>query len=120
MCVCADVCVCVLVSEHAPVCIGTLQCEMQSGINTNHTDILLPTSTAATTTTSLSPPSEKFMFYYPIKYESQFIRSHLKFQVTAHAFPNTFGSVAGVYFWSLTCLLMELACKCEKERKGRQ
>lgn len=40
------------------------------------------------------------MFYYPIKYESQFIWSHLKFQVAAHAFPNTLGNIIWVYFCS--------------------
>lgn len=40
------------------------------------------------------------MFYYPIKYESQFIRSHWKFQVAAHAFPNTLGNIVWVYFCS--------------------
>lgn len=34
----------------------------------------------------LQPQSKKFMLYYPIKYEMRFISSHLKFEVTAHAF----------------------------------
>lgn len=59
---------------------------MQSDTNTRP-------HTSPPNTPSPRLPSEKFMFYYPIKYELQFIRSHLKFQVTAHTFPNTFSNI---------------------------
>lgn len=106
VCVMVAFCVCTCVS-------GCFEIQMWNAEGNGckpHRSSSLPSLCQVKNSCSITPSNMNF----------QFIRSHLKFQVTAHAFPNTSGYIVAIYFWNASTDVTSLQICFSASRKRKE